>query len=152
MEATTRRPDRALLVVIIAVAALVVLALVVVLTRGAAAPLDPSTPAGVVQRYTAAVIEGDEEAAREHLVDEARDGCERLEPGSLDDVRVTLADTVERDGTADVDVSIVTTSGGGLFGPSEYREEATFDLERTESGWRIASAPWQLAICAQATP
>lgn len=147
MEPAARRTDRTLLAVLLVIAALVVIALIVVFTRGAAAPLDAATPAGVVQRYTEAIIAGDEQAAREYLVDEVRDDCERSEPGSTDDVRVTLASTTERSDSAAVDVSIVTTTGGGLLGPSEYREDATFDLVRTSSGWVIESAPWQFSIC-----
>ena len=119
---------------------------------GGAEPLDASTPAGVVQRYTEDVIDGDEAAAREHLVAEARDGCERLEPGLVDDVRVTLVATTERGDSADVEVSIVTSSGGGLLGPSEYREDATFGLVREASGWAIEAVPWQFAICVESTP
>ncbi|WP_405216090.1 hypothetical protein [Agrococcus sp. Ld7] len=143
------RPDRTLLIVLAAVAALVVVALLVVFTRGAPAPIDASTPAGVVQRYTEALLAGDEETARGHLVDGE---CERLESGPLDDVRVTLLSTTERERSADVDVSIVTTSGGGLLGPSEYREDASFGLVRADSGWQIETAPWQFAICAHVTP
>lgn len=152
MAASVGRPDRTLLVVLLAVAALVVLALVVVFTRGTAPPIDASTPAGVVQRYTEAVIAGDERAAREHLVADAREGCEPTDPGTFDDVRVTLGSTTERDNTADVEVFVITSSGGGLFGPSEYREEATFDLVREGSGWVIETAPWQFAVCTQVVP
>lgn len=150
MEATSGRRDRTLLVVLIAIAALVVIALVVVFTRGAATPLDESTPAGVVQRYAEAVIAGDEQAARGYLVEEVREDCERLEPAGMENVRVTLAATTERGDTADVDVSIVTTSGGGLLGPSEYREDASFALVRAGSGWLIETAPWQFAVCSEA--
>lgn len=152
MAASVGRPDRTLLVVLLAVAALVVLALVVVFTRGTAPPIDASTPAGVVQRYTEAVIAGDERAAREHLVADAREGCEPTDPGTFDDVRVTLGSTTERDDTADVEVFVITSSGGGLFGPSEYREEAMFDLVREDSGWVIETAPWQFAVCTQVVP
>lgn len=152
MDAPVGRRDRTLWVVLVAVAALVVIALIVVFTRGAAAPLDESTPAGVVQRYTEAVIAGDERAAREYLVAEVRDDCERIGQGTLDDMRVTLVSTTERGDSADVDVSIVTSSGGGLFGPTEYREDASFDLVREGSDWVVETAPWQLAICMQSAP
>lgn len=151
MDGAPPRRDRALIAVIAAVAAIAVIALAVVLTRGAAEPLDGSTPAGVVQRYAEAVIAGDEDAARELLVAEVRDDCERVEPGVFDEVRVSLTGTTERESSADVDVTIVTASGGGLLGTSEYREEATFDLVRTGSGWEIETAPWQFAVCAEAT-
>lgn len=152
MDTDARRPDRTLFIVIAAVAALVVIALIVVFTRGGAAPLDESTPAGVVQRYTEAVIAGDEESARGYLAADVRDGCERLDPGPLDDVRVALEATTERGDTADVDVSVVTTSSGGLFGPSEYRSEESFGLVREAEGWVIDSAPWQFAVCMEVAP
>ncbi len=152
MDTVDRRPDRTLLIVVAAVAALVVIALIVVFTRGGAAPLDESTPAGVVQRYTEAVIAGDEEAARGYLAADVRDGCERLDPGALDDVRVTLESTIDRGDNADVDVSIVTTSSGGLFGPSEYRTEESFALVREGERWVIDSAPWQFAVCVEVAP
>lgn len=149
MDTAARRPDRTLLVAVIAVVALVVVALIVVFTRGGAAPVDAASPAGVVQRYTEAVIDGDEQAAREYLVEAVRSACERVEAGMADDVRVTLDDTTERDRTADVDVSIVST-GGGLLGTSEYREEASFELVREGADWRIETTPWQFTICLQA--
>ncbi|WP_347754429.1 hypothetical protein [Agrococcus sp. ProA11] len=93
MDASGDRRDRTLWVVLAAVAALVVIALIVVFTRGAAAPLDEATPAGVVQRYAEAVIAGDERTAREYLVEEVRDDCERIGQGTLDDIRVTLVST-----------------------------------------------------------
>lgn len=151
MDASPVRRDRTLLVVLIAVGALVVIALAVVFTRGAQ-PLDASTPAGVVQRYAEDVIEGDEQAAREHLVTQVREDCERLEPGLFGDVRVTLVSTTERGDTADVEVSVVTTTGGGLLGPSEYQEDATFGLVREASGWAIETAPWQFAVCVESAP
>lgn len=151
MDTASGRPDRTLLVVMIAVAALVVVALIVVFTRGGAVPIDEATPAGVVQRYTEAVIDGDEQVARSYLTEDVRADCERIETGAFDDVRVTLVATTEREGTADVHVSIVTTSGG-LFGPSEYREDANFGLVREGSDWLIETTPWQFTICMQAAP
>lgn len=151
MDPASGRPDRSLLVAIIAVAALVAVALIVVLTRSGAAPIDEASPAGVVQRYTEAVIAGDEQAARAYLVEDVRNGCHRIEAGMLEDVRVTLTSTTEREDSADIDVSIVTTSGG-LLGPSEYREDASFDLVREGSDWVIETTPWQFTICAQASP
>src|SRR5450830_1551295 len=49
------KPDRTLVVVLIVIAALVVVALVVVFSRRTPKLLDASTPAGVVQRYSATV-------------------------------------------------------------------------------------------------
>lgn len=149
MDTASGRRDRTFWVVLVAVAALVVIALVVVFTRGAAAPLDEATPAGVVQRYTEAVIAGDDNAARERLIEEVRNDCERIGENALDDLRVTLVSTTERGDDAQVEVSIASPGGGGLFGPTEYREDASFDLVREGADWVIETAPWQLAICMQ---
>lgn len=141
------RPDRTLLVILGVIAALVVVALVVVLSRGEPEPLDESTPAGVVQRYSAAVIDGDEEAAKEYLVSELADDCLRIEPGPVDSMRVTLVDTEEREDSADVRVLIAVSYGGGMLGSDEYQEDAVFDLVREGDAWRIETAPWQLTVC-----
>lgn len=146
MDTVARRPDRTLLVVIGAVAVLVVIALIVVFTRGSAPPLDASTPAGVVQRYTAAVIDGDDRAARDYLAPALREDCEQIDPGDQSGVRVTFVATTERGDTADVKVSVVTT-GGGLFGQTEYQSDEVFELVREGSAWVIETAPWQFATC-----
>ena len=141
------RPDRTLLVIIGVIVALVVVALVLVFTRSEPPTLDESTPEGVVQRYSAAVIDGDEEAAMEYLSDRLTDDCTRVPTSRAEGMRVTLVDTRERDDSADVRVLIATSYGGGPLGPDEYQEEGVFDLVREGDGWRIDSAPWQLTVC-----
>lgn len=147
MQASATKPDRTLIVILAVIGALVIVALIVVFTRGDAVPLDESTPEGVVQRYSAAVIEGDEDAAIAYLVPELGDPCERVGLASGDGVRVTHVSTTERDDTADVRVLIVTSYEGGLFGSSEYEEEVVFDLVKEDGRWLIESTPWQLAVC-----
>lgn len=139
--------NRVLIVILCLIGALVVVALVVVFTRGAPAPLDESTPEGVVQRYSAAVIEGDEATAITYLVPALGDDCVPYETGSEQDFRVTHVTTTQRDDTADVRVLIATTYDGGPFGSSTYEEEGEFDLVREGDGWLIESAPWPLTIC-----
>lgn len=147
-DAPAARPDRTLIIILSVIGALVVIALIVVFTRGEPELLDESTPEGVVQRYSAAVIAGDEDAAIEYLVPELADPCQRIEPGPVQDMRVTLVSTTEREDSADVRVLIVTTYEGGMFGSSEYEEEAVFDLVADGDGWLIESAPWSLSVCA----
>ncbi|WP_241843038.1 hypothetical protein [Agromyces albus] len=142
------KPDRTLIVILGVIGALVIVALIVVFTTGEPELLDESTPEGVVQRYSAAVIDGDEAAAMEYLVPELADSCERTAIGPVDGMRVTLVSTTERDDSADVNVLMVTSYDGGPFGSSEYEEEAVFDLVAADGGWLIESAPWSLAICA----
>jgi hypothetical protein len=147
MEAAAAKPDRTLIVILAVIVALVIMALVVVFTRGEPEPLDASTPEGVVQRYSAAVIAGDEAAALTHLVPELGDPCDRIEAGPVDGMRVTLVATTEHDASADVKVLITTSYEGGLFGSSEYEEEGEFDLVKADGGWLIESTPWPLTIC-----
>ncbi|HKH09463.1 MAG TPA: hypothetical protein VKA62_10985 [Agromyces sp.] len=147
MQEPAAKPDRTLIVILAVVGVLIVVALIVVFTRGEPQLLDDSTPEGVVQRYSAAVIDGDEAAAVEYLVPELGDPCGRIEVGAVDDIRVTLVETTEREASADVEVLIVTTYEGGLLGASEYEEEGVFDLVRDTGGWLIESTPWPLTIC-----
>lgn len=142
------RPDRTLLVILSVIGVLVIVALAVVFSRGEPELLDESTPAGVVQRYSSAVIEGDESAALEYLTDEAQRDCEKFENASTDNVRVTLVSTTEREDSADVKVSIVTSyEGGGPFDSSEYETEEVFDLVKADGGWLIDRTPWPLTVC-----
>ena len=126
---------------------LVLVALIVVFTRGQPAPLDAGTPGGVVQRYSAAVLDGDEELAAEYLTEDALADCDGSSPAITEDIRVTLLGTEERASSADVRVSIVTSYDDGLFGPNEYTADDTFDLVTVDGDWRIDQAPWQLMVC-----
>ena len=141
MDASRARPDRTLIVILAVIGALVVVALVVVFARGEPELLDESTPQGVVQRYSAAVIEDDEAAAIEYLSPEVGDSCRPFDAGTTQDLRVTLVSTTERDDTADVDVLITMSYGGGLFGSSEYEEPGSFELVASDGGWLIESRP-----------
>ena len=126
---------------------LVLVALIVVFTRGQPAPLDAGTPGGVVQRYSAAVLAGDEELAAEYLTEDALADCDGSSPSITEDIRVTLLGTEERASSADVRVSIVTSYDDGLFGPNEYTADDTFDLVAVDGDWLIDQAPWQLMVC-----
>lgn len=147
-SAGRRRPDRALFGILAAIAVIVVVALIVVFTRGEPAPVDEATPAGVVQRYSAAAIAGDETAAAAYLTDAARNRCGTvMERMAGDNLRVTLVSTTERPGSADVKVLITVSEGGGPFGSAEYQVEDDFDLIKTGDKWLIDRAPWQLTVC-----
>lgn len=136
------------MVILAIIAVLVVAALAVVFSRGEPALLDESTPQGVVQRYSAAVIDGDEAAATAYLTETARIQCVDFQRASTDNLRVTLVATMERASSADVRVLIVVSNGGGPFGNSEYETDDVFDLVKMDGKWLIDSAPWQLRVCA----
>jgi hypothetical protein len=152
MTASTMRSSRTLIIILGAIAALVVLALAAVLTRGEPPQLDESTPAGVVQRYSAAVIAGDESAAADYLTPQVRGECSRFEVFSARNITVTLVSTKERSDSADVSVSIVSSTGNGPFGAPESEYDDVFALVKAGGAWLIESAPWQLTVCPNTGP
>lgn len=146
MTDPARRSRITLIALVAGVVIVVVIALIAVFTRGGAAPLDEGTPEGVVQRYSQAVVEGDTAAAIAYLVPEVADSCERV-PAGTDDLRLTLLETTEREGTARVRVLVVTVYGAGPLGSDEYESEEVFDLAKVGGEWLIETAPWQLTVC-----
>lgn len=148
MDQTPRKPDRILLALIGVVALLVVVALAVVFSRGGPPPLDPASAAGVVQRYSAAVIDGDTETADGYLTDNARSVCGGgYYSGEPEPSRVVLVSTTERNDSATVRVSIVHSAQDGPFGPSEYETEDSFRLSKVDGKWLIDQAPYPLQAC-----
>ncbi len=148
MQTHSGRPDRTLLVILSIIAAMAILALVVVFTRGAPTPLDPSTPEGVVQTYSNAVIAGDRDAALTHLTSDLKDNCEAIEPGMTPGLRLTLISTRVNGDHATVRVAVSSTQGGSTFGGSSYETDDVFILERVSGGnWKINTSPWELTLC-----
>lgn len=147
MSAARGKPDRILIAILSAIALLVIVALAVVFTRGAPQPLDESTPQGVVQRYSTAVIDGDTAAATSHLTPSAKSRCTGFRDGGPLPTRVVLISATERDNTALVKVSVVNSNSGGPFGPSEYEMEDRFSLVKTDGTWLIDQVPYQFLVC-----
>lgn len=139
--------DPVLIAILVAIGVLVLLAVIVVFSRGTPEALDASTPEGVVQLYTTAVINGDEDAAAEYLTANLREDCDRFETGMIDNVRVTLVSTTVRAESADVRVSITQTYQNGPFGVSESSYQDVFDLVLVDGNWLIQQTPWQFVIC-----
>ncbi|MCU1419013.1 MAG: hypothetical protein JWR57_182, partial [Mycetocola sp.] len=136
---------RNLVVLLSVIAVLVIVSFVVVFSRGEAELLDESTPEGVVQRYAAAVLDGDDDTAIEYLSERTQEQCGTVQDTHGDDLRVTLISSDLRDDTADVRVQLSRHSGGP-FG-SDYSYEEGFRLAKENSGWRIESVPWDLTVC-----
>ena len=151
MESTAEKKDHTLTVILAVIAGVVLVAVAVVFTRGAPEPLDPSTPQGVVQAYSVAVLDGDEETAATYLTAEASVGCSRFDPGTTNNIRVVLVSTTVRTNSADVAVSVVTSYDDGPFGSSENEVEGNFDQVKVDKVWLIDDAPWQLTICPNPT-
>lgn len=153
MTAPADRPTKTLVIILGVIAALVIVAvLTIVFTRGEPTLRAESTPAGVVQRYAAAAVAGDESAAAAYLTDEVRADCPRLEQFGPNNLTISLISTTERSDSADVVVSISSTSGDGPFGAPESRYEEAFSLVKVDGAWGIVSAPWALTICQNAGP
>jgi len=149
MNATPQKPDRTLLVVLALIAVLVVVSLAVVFTRGAPAELDAASPEGVVQRYATAVTAGDEQTAKSYLSAEARESCTPVDHAADGSVRVTLVSTTVRPDSADVAVSIVTSTGDSPLGSDEYQSDGVVDLVRQGGEWKVDHTPWELAVCTE---
>lgn len=145
-ENTGAGSRRVLLILLAVIGAVVVASLLAVLLRGEPAPLDPSTPEGVVQAYANAVIDGDIDTAQELLVSEIADDCRRV-PAGTDDYRVTLLESDVRDDSARVRVLIVTTYDSGSLGGDSYESEDVFLLTQESGQWRVEAVPWQFAVC-----
>ena len=148
MTVPAERPAKTLVIILSVIAALVVVAaLTIVFTRGEPTLLEESTPAGVVQRYSASAVDGDETTAAKYLSDKVRADCPRLEQFRAEKITITLISTTERSDSADVLVSIASFAGDGPFGAAESRYEESFSLIKVDGAWRIVSAPWELSIC-----
>ncbi len=150
MRKPAGQPDRILLVILSIIGVLVVVSLAAVFFRGQPQTLSEVTPAGVVQRYTAAVLDGDESTAEGYLA--SRQGQPGLPCGPSDrppaeSLRVTLVSTTERADSADVRVAIAMSDGTGPFGSPVFETEDVFDLVKVGDRWLVQTAPWQLTIC-----
>jgi hypothetical protein len=143
-SASVRRP---LAILAALVGVLVIVSLVVVFTRGEPELFDESTPEGIVQRYSAAVLKEDEDAALEYLAEETRVDCGTVAGTENANLRITLVGT-EYHGQNDVDVTVSLSRGSsGPFDGSGYEYEEAFSLTQVDGDWRIVTAPWELAFC-----
>ncbi len=146
MSDIDRRSRFTLVALVGGVVLVVLIALIAVFARGGAAPLDPATPEGVVQRYSQAVVDGDAQTALTYVVPEVADACVSRWV-SEEDTRITVLETTERADTAHVRVLIVTVYGTGPLGADEYEAESSFDLVKVGGDWLVEVAPWRLAVC-----
>ena len=101
----------------------------------------------MVQLYSAAVLAGDAQTAAGYLTAGRLGNCDTVDPNPVDGIRLTLVSTTVRENSAEVTVSIATSTDTGPFGASEYENEDVFDLVKVDGRWRIGGAPWQLTIC-----
>lgn len=147
MQPTAARPDRTLIIILSVIVAIVIVAVIVVFTRGGPTEFDPSTPEGVVQGYTNAVISEDDVAALGLLTSDIRENCDRTHPHGLKGLLMTIDSTKIFDDTAVVRVTMEQSSGGGLYGGSSYVYDERFDLVLEGNDWKLESTPWDLMMC-----
>lgn len=144
---TTRRGLVGVAVAIIAIGGVAAIGLL-----GSDAPRrDPSTPAGVVQTYLSAVLEG-RTAEAAALLDPSS-GCSARDLDTTylpPSARIDLIDARETGDTAQVRVHVEQSTGdpfGGTWG-----EDRTFRLTRVAGAWRITGVPWPLGGCGAKVP
>lgn len=147
MQPTATRPDRTIIAILALIATIIVIAVVVVFTRGGPAELDPSTPEGVVQSYTNAVVADDDVVALDFLTASVRENCDHMHTRELSGLLMTVDSTRIRGDRAIVAVTMEQSPGGGLYGGSRYVFDEKFTLAREGNLWKVDSAPWDLMVC-----
>lgn len=124
--------------------ALLVVAAVVIATRDVP-ELDPATPEGVAQQFILASFDKDVAGMRAQLTDDLAARCVDLDRIWYETPsRAVITDSRIDGDHATVSIELTTTSGNSPFELSEWGQNITFDLERTEQGWRIAGPDWPL--------
>lgn len=124
-----------------------------VLATRPAPDLDPTTPEGVVQTYSRAMLSGDVAAGRALTTPALQSRCPTPplappEPGtSLDLVGTSISGD-----RAVVRVQIIHRGGNSPFDLNEYRTEDAFELLRIDGAWRVNQAPWEIDPCLEARP
>lgn len=141
----TPRPDRVLLIGAVVVGVIVLGAALVGLTRSEPATLDPNTPEGTAQRYVQAVLDGDDIAAQELLLD---DNCS-IGPRHFgnETVRARLVDSSVSGDSATVTIELIYSGGNPMFGGYGYEDRAHIRLEMTPDGWRVGPDSWPYFPC-----
>ncbi len=107
---------------------------------------DPNSPAGVVQRYVAAVFQH-RGAAAVALLD-GSNGCTAASFNQMYYDQVSRVDLVETSASGDratVQVRIEHSSGDPFGGT--WTEQQFFELVKVGSDWRITGNPWPAWSC-----
>jgi hypothetical protein len=141
-------PNR-VLVVLVGVVVLLAAIAGVVLARRAAPVLDHGTPAGVVQEYLKAVIDGDYPAAAALVSSSSGCGVSDVAAASIpDSVRIVLKHTAVTGDSAVVTVDVTEGTDEGPFGSSGYSHTERITLQRDGGAWTITGSSWLLYPCA----
>jgi hypothetical protein len=121
----------------------------VLLTKGNKVTLLPEdSPQGTVQRYLMAIQEKDYQKAFGYLSFNPTDKITTFsdwlmmvgpQPSSQSVWKATLGKVTVNGNDAAVEVTIDTARPGGLFGDSEFSQQLTFFLTKTNNAWLITS-------------
>ena len=112
--------------------------------------LDPNSPEYTVQQYVRALASEDYEAAGALWSPELMEDCSieglALDAGRshdrLSEARITLKDSRAAGETTLVRIGVVRTTGGGIFGPSEFESSHEYGVRQFEGQWRITGHTW----------
>jgi hypothetical protein len=143
--------DKFLIGIIVGIVLLVVVAIVLVLTRGQDEDYVPDdSPAGVVHNYFLALQRKDYERAYGYLADDLKSkpdldkfirDMDTQRYGS--EASLQIEETRLGDVHSQVDVSITTYSGGGIFDSGSYTSPDTAHLRVNATGaWKLISFPY----------
>ncbi len=138
---------------------LLIASIVVSLLRGET-EFDSGSPQAVVQQYIRALAEEDFDAARSLWSPDLREHCSletfvtdsRYDVDRMDEARYTLGAVRTVGETASVEIEITHTSGGGIFGPSEYSRTGHYSLRSYDEGWLVTSHTTPRIECVSSRP
>ena len=140
---------------------LLIASIVVSLMRGET-DFDPGSPPAVVQQYVRALAEEDFDAARALWSPDLRERCSletfvtdsRYDVERMAESRYTLGGVRIAGETASVELEITHTSGGGIFGPSEYSRTSHYSLRSYDGSWLVTdhTDPWIECVSNHPTP
>lgn len=133
---------------------LLVVSVAISLTRGETV-FDPDSPEFTVQRYLKALESEDHEAAEGLWSPKLREDCSfesfvldaGRSLGSMSESRITLEEARVVGETTVVSINVVRTSGGGIFGPSEWERTYDFGVRQFEGEWLITGHRWLGSSC-----
>ena len=108
--------------------------------------LDPGTPAGVVQQYVTAVMDGDNDRAADLLANSTECDAGDLDRAYIDPAsRIEMLESAIDGDRARVRIAVETPSGDLV--QSMWTDERTIRLERVNGQWQITGVPWPLYEC-----
>jgi len=131
----------------VVVAIVVVLATVLTALADDEQEFSAGSPEATVQSYLRAVADSDATTAFTYLSPELLDRCGDFPRDVITQrgdyrFRATLVNTVQRDGTVEIEVDITERWGDGPFGGGESTWSQVFVLSQEDGTWLFTEPPW----------